>query len=132
MLFTRTNHHFPDTDKKQVKITGKTNIYHFYRILFWISCIEILLIDFFLEDKWSNMQNTFGLLKEVFFEKRMTNSQGKYCTPFEVLSCYLTVRKVMICPKIVSGKLHFLRKFNIVSTWLKMHAVGRSATVRQS
>ena len=117
MLFARTNHHFPDTDKKQVKITGKTNIYHFYRILFWISFIEILLIDFFLEDKRSNMRYTFVLLKEVFFfEKRMTNFQSKICTTFEVLSCYLTVRKVMICPKIVSGKSHFVRKFNIVST----------------
>ena len=78
MLFTRTKndfpdiifgqiHYFPNTDKKQVKIAEKTNIYHFYRILLWISLIDILLIDFFLEDEWFNKLDTFGLLKEVFF-----------------------------------------------------------------
>ena len=76
MLNFRTKCDFPDKNFGQIhyfqesQIAEKTNIYYFYRILLWISLIEILLIDFFLEDEWSNMLDAFGLQKEVFFLKK--------------------------------------------------------------
>ena len=69
--------------KKQVKITERTNIHYFYRILLWISLIEILSINFFLKGAWSNMPDTFGFQKKVFFVKKLTKIyEDEICTSF--------------------------------------------------
>ena len=53
------------------------------RILLWIYLIEILVINFFLKGAWSNMPDTFGFQKKVFFVKKLTKIyEDEICTSF--------------------------------------------------